>query len=87
MEICHSHNLHRPLHPDDKPYGIRVTLQPDDTFVKIIGSDWERYHWYHTAEERDRAMVEMSRRHEYSRKGDLPTLLFEKVERGGESAA
>ena len=31
--------------------------------------------------ERDAALAEMSRKHEYSRPGDRPALLFEKVEK------
>jgi hypothetical protein len=35
--------------------------------------------------ERDRVLEEMSRKHEYSRIGDSPALVFEKVEKLGES--
>jgi hypothetical protein len=37
-------------------------------------------HWFHTAAERDAAMAEMSRKHEYSRPGDRPSLVYTKVE-------
>jgi hypothetical protein len=46
----------------------------------LLGVDWQKTHWYFTAAERDRALAEMSRRHEYSRAGDQPCLVFEKVE-------
>jgi hypothetical protein len=42
-------------------------------------------HWYATAEERDAALAEMSRRHQYSRAGDKPSLVFSKVEKLSES--
>jgi hypothetical protein len=80
MEICHSHNLSRPI-PETRRHGIRVTLRAEDPFVQIIGSNWQQYHWYAGEQERDRNLAEMSRRHEYSRRGDVPTLRFEKVER------
>ena len=45
-----------------------------------MGAEWHRDYWYATAAERDTALAEMSRKHEYSRSGDKPALLFEKVE-------
>jgi hypothetical protein len=42
-------------------------------------------HWYVTAAERDAALSEMSHRHLYSRSGDKPALVFEKVENLAES--
>ncbi|HEX5419987.1 MAG TPA: hypothetical protein VFY39_08300 [Gammaproteobacteria bacterium] len=83
MEICHSHNLIRDL-TAPKPYGIRVTMRPSDTFARVLGTDWERLHWYATSEERDAALADMASEHLYSRRGDRPTLRFEPVERSGE---
>lgn len=80
MEICHPHNLNRP-YTDPRRYGIRVTMPGEDSFAGVIGSDWERLHWFFTPEERDRALADMQRQHDYSRRGDRPTLQFEKVER------
>jgi hypothetical protein len=54
-------------------------LPAGDPFRKLLGEDWSRTHWYETAEERDAALAEMSRKHEYSRPGDRPALSFEKV--------
>ncbi|MGH8496195.1 MAG: hypothetical protein ACREVN_08660 [Gammaproteobacteria bacterium] len=81
MYICHAHNLVQP--PVEQPlrYGIRISLPPDDPLIPILGAEWEKFHWYATAEERDDELEEMSSRHLYSRRGDLPTLIFEKVER------
>ncbi|HEY5568090.1 MAG TPA: hypothetical protein VIM81_12730 [Gammaproteobacteria bacterium] len=80
MDICHAHNLN--LTPaTTKRYGIRVSLPPRDTFTRLIGSDWERFHWYATAEERDRALRDMASEHLYSRRGDRPSPRFEPVDR------
>ena len=78
--ICHAHNLNRDLERP-RPYGIRVTLPPDDTFMRLLGTDWQREHWYATAAERDRALADMASEHLYSRRGDRPTLRFEPIER------
>jgi hypothetical protein len=78
--ICQPHNLRRPLKQGPRPYGIRVSLPAGDPFRKIMGAEWNRTHWYATAAERDAALVEMSRKHEYSRIGDKPAMVFEKVE-------
>jgi hypothetical protein len=56
-----------------------------DPFRTLLGPDWNRQHWYSTAEERDAALEEMARRHEYSRKLDKPSLVFQKVEKLSES--
>ena len=57
-----------------------ISLRSSDPFQKLLGADWHRTHWYTTAAGRDAAMAEMSRRHEYSRAGDKPTLVFPKIE-------
>ena len=58
---------------------------PGDPFAKLLGTDWQKTHWFFTAAERDRVLEDMSRKHEYSRIGDQPALVFEKVEKLGES--
>ena len=80
MGISNAQNLRRPPTQEPRPYGLRVSLKPDDPFCKRIGADWRREHWYPTAAERDAAMLEMSRKHEYSRPGDRPALVYTKVE-------
>jgi hypothetical protein len=62
-------------------YGIRMTLPPGDPLAPLLGSDVEMYRWYASAGERDAALADMQREHEYSRVGDRPTLVYEKVER------
>lgn len=82
MEICHAHNLPKPV-PAAKPYGIRVSMRSGDTFARLLGTDWSREHWFETAAERDRNLDDMAREHLYSRRGDRPTLRFEAIEKTG----
>jgi hypothetical protein len=85
MGIANAQNMVRPVPVLPKPYGIRVRLRRGDPFAKLLGLDWQKTHWYLTAPERDLVLEEMSRRHEYSRIGDQPALVFEKVEKLAES--
>ncbi len=80
MQVCHPHNLGHPA-PSQCLLGIRVSLKPGDPFANLVGSDWRREHWYPTERERDGALAEMSSRHPFSRIGDQPALVFEKIER------
>lgn len=80
MDIVHAHNLNEPLDVP-KPYGIRVSLPPTDTFARLLGTEWHQHHWYATREERDRALADMASEHLYSRHGDRPTVRYEPVER------
>jgi hypothetical protein len=85
MGISQAHNLRRPPIEQLRPYGIRVSLPSGDPFTKLLGTEWHRFHWYASADERDAALAEMSRRHQYSRSGDTPSLVFQKVEKLSES--
>jgi len=85
MGIANGQNMVRSIPVLPQPYGIRVRLRRGDPFAKLLGSDWQKTHWYFTAVERDRMLEEMSRKHEYSRIGDQPALVFEKVEKLAES--
>ena len=86
MSIQAAHNL-RPSQAASaataKPFGVRVSLNANDPFRKILGPDWQRMHWYASAEARDAALEEMSRRHDYSRPHDAPALVFSKIENRG----
>ena len=82
MDICHSHNLNKPLDAP-KPYGIRVSMRSNDTFARLLGPGWRGEHWYATRKERDVALADMSGEHLYSRIGDKPTLVFEAVDQQG----
>jgi hypothetical protein len=84
-DIVHPHNLVKPI-DGRKPFGIRVRLQPGDTFARLLGSDWEKLHWFATREERDRVLEDMASEHLYSRRGDRPTLIFEPIERTADAA-
>jgi len=85
MRVSEVHNLREPPVERLRPYGVRVSLPPGDPFRKLLGADWQTIHWYPTQQERDAALNEMSRRHEYSRQGDKPSLVLEKVENLAES--
>lgn len=82
MDICHQHNL---VNPDAagrlRNFGIRVTLPAGDTLRKVLGNNWEKFHWYPSAGERDAAFERMAVRHGYYRKTDSPTQILEKVTR------
>ena len=82
MEYCHLHNV---VEPDkalaERRFGIRVTLPPNDTFERLLGSEWERIHWYATEAERDKAYEGMAARHGYYRRTDTPTQKLEKLVR------
>lgn len=82
LDFVHRHNLVQPDKvPQERRYGIRVTLPPGDTFNKLLGSDWERLHWYATEEERDAAFRQMAIRHGFYRTTDTPTQILEKIAR------
>jgi hypothetical protein len=78
--VCQPHNLRQPTSQVPKAYGVRASLPPGDPFRKLMGGEWHCTHWFATSAERDAALAEMSRRHEYSRRGDKPALVWEKVE-------
>lgn len=77
--LSNAHNL-RAAPQDVKPFGLRVSLRNSDPFRKLLGQDWHKTHWFATAAERDAALADMSREHDYSRPGDSPALRFDKVE-------
>jgi hypothetical protein len=85
MGISQLHNLRTPPTERQKPYGIRVSLPARDPMRNLLGPDWHRMHWFATPAERDAALREMARRHEYSRMGDRPSLVLEKIEKLAES--
>ena len=85
MSTASEHNLHRGPPPVVRPFGIRVRLTTDDPLRTLLGNDWQKLHWYATARERDAALADMARRHEYSRVGDAPALRLEKIQRLAES--
>jgi hypothetical protein len=81
MAISNPHNLNAPP-PEARPFGIRVRLRARDPFVRLVGSDWQKLHWFATERERDQALADMAARHPYSRPGDEPAVIFERVSEG-----
>ena len=59
--------------------------EPDwrsDPFTRLVGADWQKLHWFATERERDDALADMAARHAYSRRGDEPAVIYEKVSEG-----
>ncbi len=81
MAISNEHNLNVPP-PAAKPFGIRARLRPRDPFTRLVGADWQKLHWFATEIERDDALADMAARHDYSRRGDEPAVIYEKVSEG-----
>jgi hypothetical protein len=78
MAIAHEHNLiFRP--PAERPYGIRVRLRARDPFTRLVGAEWQKLHWFASERARDEALADMSARHLYSRRGDEPSVIYERV--------
>jgi hypothetical protein len=81
MSVSNPHNFAEQTGDEEKRFGIRVRPNETDPFRKLVDANWETVHWFSTAEERDAELKKMSGRHRYSRLGDLPTLIYERVER------
>jgi hypothetical protein len=82
MEISNRHNLNSPLpEPAVLRFGIRVTMPASDPLRAVLGNTWHTEHWYASRDERDDALVEMGKRHAYSRIGDTPSVQLAAIER------
>ena len=79
--LSNPHNLQVAPREHEKCHGIRVSVTASDPFRNLLDEDWDTFHWFSDAHERDAALTEMSRRHEFSRLGDRPTLRYEPVDR------
>jgi len=75
------HNIVSAPKGGEQRHGIRVSLADNDPFQCLLAENWEAFHWFTRTTDRDEALADMSRRHEYSRIGDAPTLHYEAVER------
>jgi len=66
-----------------KRFGFRCTLPPDDPMSAphLLGPDWVAERWYATEQERDEALESFSHEHLYSRRGDVPSVVYTKVTR------
>lgn len=67
----------------DKKYGVKITMPADDPMraPHLLGEDWSSERWFETAAERDAWIEEQRHEHAYSRRGDIVSELFEKIER------
>lgn len=82
MDFCQQHNLVDPSKAGaDRPFGIRVTLPPQDSLNRLLGDSWEKFHWFASEAERDKAFADMAKRHGYYRVSDNPSQVLEKVSR------
>ena len=63
-------------------YGISVKMPKDDPMSAshLLGEDWVSLRWFDTPEERDAAIVEMQNHPRYYRRGDLPSIVLEKID-------
>ncbi|MGH8225424.1 MAG: hypothetical protein ACRER1_04645 [Gammaproteobacteria bacterium] len=67
----------------EKKYGVKITMPEDDPLraEHLLGPDWKAERWFATVEERDAWIEEQRHEHVYSRRGDIQSELFEKIER------
>ncbi len=65
-----------------KKYGIKVRMPSGDTMAAahLLGENWESCRWFSDEQKRNEALAEMERQPPYYRKGDVPTVVLEKVE-------
>lgn len=64
----------------ERVFGVRMRLDDDDPLRAVLGDDWETVRWYATAAERDAALEEMRSQHVWSRNGDRPTLIYDRID-------
>lgn len=79
--FSNQHNLVSTRTNGEKRHGIRVSLAENDPFRRLVAEDWESFHWFTGIAERDAALHDMRRRHEYSRIGDSPVVQYEPIDR------
>lgn len=65
-----------------KKYGIRITLAEGNpmSLPHLLGENWDSVRWYDTEAEREKAMVDLSRRLPNYRLGDELAQVFTRVE-------
>lgn len=66
-----------------KKFGVKITLPEDDPMraPHLLGPDWVAYRWFETSEERDAWIEAQRREYVYSRRGDIASQQFERIER------
>ncbi|MDH3976968.1 MAG: hypothetical protein OEU86_00515 [Gammaproteobacteria bacterium] len=75
--LSNPHNLVAETQSAEKRYGIRASIPASDPFSRLVDEKWEMLHWFAEKAERDEALEDMRRRHEFSRMGDAPTVIYE----------
>jgi len=81
MRICHSHNLDAGQHNNARNYGLRLSLPAGDTFASVLGPNWSAERWYCSDGEREAALLDITGKHRFSRIGDQPTYVVERIGR------
>jgi hypothetical protein len=82
MDLSNRHNLRGPQpDPESLRFGIRVTMPARDPLSSLLGSDWHKEHWFASRAERDDALLEMGKRHAFSRISDKPSIRLEPLDR------
>ena len=81
MLVCHSHNLSASGSRGERTFGLKLGLPAGDTLATVLGGDWSAFRWYASETERDAALSEIISKHPYSRPGDRPTYVVERVVR------
>jgi hypothetical protein len=56
-----------------------LRLPAGDTFESVLGKDWSALRWFSSESQRDQALVEITGKHPFSRVGDRPTYVVERV--------
>lgn len=66
-----------------KKFGVKITLPEGDPMraPHLLGPAWTAERWFDSREERDQWIEEQRREHLYSRRGDIPSQLYERIER------
>ncbi len=65
----------------NKPYGIRITLPPDDSMSlgHLLGKNWESFRWFENQALRDRIFDQMKSQPGNYREGDRVTIELGKI--------
>ena len=81
-DACHEHNRSRPLPTGPKAWGIRLSLPENDPMITLLGDDWHEYQWFASEAAREAKLAQLERQFIYYRKGDKPSFVLERVNRG-----
>jgi hypothetical protein len=67
----------------EKKYGVKITMPEDDPMraPHLLGPDWSAERWFETPAARDAWIENERQEHLYSRRGDVQSQNYEKIER------